>query len=157
MKYYLLTQCYTDRPIEEYLTAKDKRDNIWKKIYNEYPFILLEGNYSYENATNSSELLKMAQLQFKGMKEPEKGYTVSLIDTNSLAGYRGQQLFPGQGILLKDAEYYDENDDIASALKQYLFITDISYTLRSDASISITVNAIKYQEKMLQSLVKLIR
>ena len=80
-----------------------------------------------------------------------------MIDIHSLTGYIGQELKPGQGILLDASEYYDEYDDLYAALSQYLFITDVSYSLRSDADISITVNSIKYQEKLLQSLVKLIR
>ena len=58
---------------------------------------------------------------------------------------------------LKANEYYDANDSIYNALVQYLFITDISYTLRKDDDLNITINNIKYQEKLLQSLVKLIR
>ena len=80
-----------------------------------------------------------------------------MIDVHSLTGYIGQELKPGQGILLDASEYYDEYDDLYTALSQYLFITDVSYSLRSDADINITVNSIKYQEKLLQSLVKLIR
>ena len=39
---------------------------------------MLEDNYKYELATNSEELLKMAKLVFKGKKQPEKGYSVSI-------------------------------------------------------------------------------
>ena len=108
-------------------------------------------------ATSSSELYKMAQLVFKGKKEPEKNYSLSVIDYYSLLNYKGEELKPGYGIQINANEYYDENDDIYTALKQYLFITDVSYTLRKDDDLNITVNSIKYQEKLLQSLVKLIR
>ena len=117
----------------------------------------MEENYSYDLATSSSELYKMAQLVFKGKKEPEKNYSLSVIDYYSLLNYKGEELKPGYGIQINANEYYDENDDIYTALKQYLFITDISYTLRKDDDLNITVNNIKYQEKLLQSLVKLIR
>ena len=99
----------------------------------------------------------MAQLVFKGKKEPEKNYSLSVIDYYSLLNYKGEELKPGYGIQINANEYYDENDDIYTALKQYLFITDVSYTLRKDDDLNITVNSIKYQEKLLQSLVKLIR
>ena len=118
---------------------------------------MLEDNYKYDLATSSSDLLKNAALVFKNKKEPEKAYTISLLDINSLNGYKGQELFPGQGILLKANDYYDANDSIYNALVQYLFITDVGYNLRNDGDISITVNSIKYEEKLLQSLVKLIR
>ena len=157
MMYYILKNSYAARSMQEYESAKQLKESIWNQIYTEYPFLMLEDNYKYELATTSEELLKMSQLVFKGKKQPEKGYSVSMIDIHSLTGYIGQELKPGQGILLDASEYYDEYDDLYAALSQYLFITDVSYSLRSDADISITVNSIKYQEKLLQSLVKLIR
>ena len=87
----------------------------------------------------------------------EKNYSLSVIDYYSLLNYKGEELKPGYGIQINTNEYYDESDDIYTALKQYLFITDISYTLRKDDDLNITVNSVKYQEKLLQSLVKLIR
>ena len=157
MMYYLLQNAYQNRNLVEYETVKRRKQAIWNQIYTDYPFLMLEDNYTYSLATTSQEMLKMAQLVFKGKKEPERGYNVGLIDVHSLQGYAGQELKPGQGIQLRALDYYDENDDIYTALSQYLFITDVSYTLRSDADISVTVNSIKYQEKLLQSLVKLIR
>lgn len=157
MTYYILSNVYGPRDISAYLAARERKVQLWTSIYNDYPFLLLEDNYSYPLATTSSELLKMSEFIFKGKKQPEKNYTMSLIDINSLKGYVGQELFPGQGIAIDANQYYDEDDDIYQALSQYLFITDVSYDLRDDASINITVNSIKYQEKLLQSLVKLIR
>ena len=43
------------------------------------------------------------------------------------------------------------------SLIQYLYITDISYDLRQDDSIQLTVNSIKYRDKVIGELVKLIR
>lgn len=157
MMYYLLSQNYIDCIIQEYEKIKQQKANIWNQIYTEYPFLMLEDNYSYSLATTSSELLKMAQLIFKGKKQPEKNYNIAIIDTYSLIDYHGQELKPGQGIQINANDYYDENDDIYNALSQYLFITDVSYDLRKDMNVNITVNNIKYQEKLLQSLVKLIR
>ena len=155
--FYKLKNLYKDDPTTEYTKAKEEKERIWNNIYLNYPYLMLEENYSYNLATSSSELYKMAQLIFKGKKEPEKGYSLSVIDYYSLMGYHGEELKPGYGIQLNANEYYDENDDIYRALSQYLFITDVSYTLRKDDDLNITVNNIKYQEKLLQSLVKLIR
>ena len=157
MAYRILSSRYSDRSIRDYEEALEQKRNIWNDIYRQYPFIMLEDNYKYDLATSSSDLLKNAELVFKNKKEPEKAYTISLLDINSLNGYKGQELFPGQGILLKANDYYDANDSIYNALVQYLFITDVSYNLRNDGDINITVNSIKYEEKLLQSLVKLIR
>ena len=101
--------------------------------------------------------MRMAELAFKDYTSPEKQYNISLIDAAALQGYQGQELSIGDGILLQTADYYTEMDETYRALNQYLYISDISYTLRTDADIALTVNTIKYQDKLLQSIVKLIR
>ena len=157
MMFYLIKNNYTNRTLTSYENVKKQKTNIWNEIYQLYPFLLLENSYSYASATNSETLLKMAKLNFKAQKEPEKNYSLSFIDYCDLIGYKGQELSVGTGILLKAQDYYDENDDILKALNQYLFITDLNYTLRDEDNINITVNHIKYNEKLIQSLAKLIR
>ena len=99
----------------------------------------------------------MAKLAFKDYTSPEKQYNITLIDAAALDGYQGQELDIGDSILIRTADYYDAVDETYRALNQYLFISDIGYSLRQDTNISLTVNTIKYQDKLLQSLVKLIR
>jgi hypothetical protein len=71
--------------------------------------------------------------------------------------YYGQELKVGDGILVDVNEYYETPDDVYKTISQYLFITDISYELRKDSNINITVNTIKYQDKLIKRLVKLIK
>ena len=96
-------------------------------------------------------------VSFKDLSYPEKGYNISLIDIDNLQGYQGQELRIGDGILINADEYYEENDIVKKGISQYLFITDISYDLRKDSDISLTVNSIKYQDKLIQRLAKLIK
>jgi len=126
-------------------------------LYTRYPGIFLENTYENKDARSSEQLLKMAQLAFKDYSSPEKNYNITVIDAASLSGYEGQELHIGDGILLNTSDYYDAVDETYRALNQYLFISDISYNLRQDTDISLTVNSIKYQDKLLQSIVKLIR
>ena len=89
---------------------------------------------------------------------PERGYSISLINNiDQFYGYKGQELKIGDSIRLKANEFYDGFDDISSSLNQLLFITDIKYNLRKDTDINLTVNAIKYQDKLIQRLAKLIQ
>ena len=74
-----------------------------------------------------------------------------------LFGYEGQPIYVGDSIKLSANEYYPEVDDVHEALDQYLFISDFNYTLRNEGEVQITVNEIKYQDKLIQSLAKLIR
>lgn len=162
MMFNILKNKYSNRNISEYENIKQERDLLWQSIYAQYPFLLLESHFSNELATTSKELLKSAQLSFKNNKEPERGYSIGMInknriEANKLGGYKGQELKVGFGIQIDAHEYYDEIDDVYKALSQYIFITDLNYELRKDTNISITVNSIKYQEKLLQSLVRLIK
>ena len=126
-------------------------------LYTRYPGIFLENTYENKDARSSQQLLQLAQLAFKDYSSPEKNYNITVIDAASLSGYKGQELRVGDGILLNTSDYYDAVDETYRALNQYLFISDINYNLRQDTDISLTVNPIKYQDKLLQSIVKLIR
>jgi hypothetical protein len=137
-------------------------------LYKKYPGSFLEESYSNKNATTSKELFSLATIAFKDKQEPEKGYSISLInpaqdllvkdgDSFNYKRYSGQELKIGEGILLNADEYYDNYDDVYKTLSQYLFISDISYNLRKDSDIQVTVNSIKYQDKLIQRLAKLIK
>ena len=91
------------------------------------------------------------------MSQPENGYSISVIDVANIMGYSGQEITIGDGIKIKADEFCADADLIKKALSQYLFVTDISYDLRKDSDIQLTVNSIKYQDKLIQRLVKLIK
>ena len=157
MQLNLLVSRYRNAEMPVYKQKLDEKLNFWKNLYIRYPGIFLENTYSNENARSSLQLLQMAKLAFKDYTSPEKQYNITLIDAAALDGYQGQELDIGDSILIRTADYYDAVDETYRALNQYLFISDISYSLRQDTNISLTVNTIKYQDKLLQSLVKLIR
>lgn len=157
MQLNLLVSRYRNAEMPIYKQKLDEKLNLWKNLYIRYPGIFLENTYSNENARSSLQLLQMAKLAFKDYTSPEKQYNITLIDAAALDGYQGQELDIGDSILIRTADYYDAVDETYRALNQYLFISDISYSLRQDTNISLTVNTIKYQDKLLQSLVKLIR
>ena len=168
MTYRILKNQFKDRTVETYNTCKYKQNLIWSKLYQNYPGVFLEESYSNENATTSEDLLLLATNAFKNKRDPERGYNISLInpaqdllvqqnDKYSYERYEGQELKIGEGILINADDYYDTYDDIYNTLSQYLFITDISYDLRKDSDIQVTVNSIKYQDKLIQRLVKLIK
>jgi hypothetical protein len=142
----------------QYRQAQEEHDAIWRQIYTKYPNLIYEQAYTNEDATTSQELLTMAQWAFKDYNQPESNYNISVIDSNTLKGYQGQELAIGDGIEVDATELYDDaGSDIYKSLVQYLYITDISYDLRQDDSIQLTVNSIKYRDKVIGELVKLIR
>lgn len=134
-----------------------EKESIWKELHQKYPNIFYEGVFEYPEATTSEELYQMAYYAFKGKSEPEINYSITVLDIYSLKGYSGEELKIGYPILVDVTEYQLDNLAAKKAIDQYLFITDISYKLRTDVNINITVNSVKYDDKLIQKLVKLIR
>lgn len=155
--FYALKHFYTSRELTTYNDLLISKQQKQQQIYHRFPGVLLEGTYTNDKATTSEELLRLARLAFQDQRRPERGYTLTINDLASLQGYHGQSLRIGDPIRLHALEYYDTLVNVSDALNQYLFISDISYTLRSDSAISITVNNIKYQDKVMQRIVRLIQ
>ena len=153
----LLRDKFTTNQFEEYNRLKKQQQAIWNRLYKDFPGILLENTYSNEDATTSEELYRSSYLYFKDISQPERGYNITMINQAEIQGFKGQELKVGDSIRVTVSEYYDENDDIQKTLSQLLFITDISYSLRSDSDLQLTVNNIKYQDKLIRRLAKLIK
>lgn len=168
MTYAILKNKFSENYMGNYESSKEQQQLVWQKLYENYPGILLESSFSNEAATSSIELYNLATAAFKDKQTPERNYNISLIDIynnlqvkensdNNWMKYYGQELKIGDGILVDVDEYYDTPDDVYKTISQYLFITDISYELRKDSDINITVNTIKYQDKLIKRLAKLIK
>ena len=150
-------QRYNIDELLNYNELLTKHDNLWEKIYQEYPNIILEENYSNSDAVSSSDLIRGAQYYLKQYYQPETQYDITTINREDLTG---PGFIPkiGQGIEINPSYYQSVSSKIFSdALKQYLFVTDISYTLRSNSDIKLTVNSVKYSDKLIQRLATLIR
>ena len=158
----VLLRQYQNNPCYTYTRLKQQHDLIWQRLYQNYPNLRLENTYSNNDATTSLELYQFAKQYFNKYCQPERNYNISTIDVAQLRGYKGDAtvLHVGDAIELDPNEYVDTkaaDDPVYSALNQYLFISDISYKLRSDADIQLTVNDIKYEDKLIKSLATLIR
>ncbi len=138
-----------------YERALDKHNTIWDEIYRNFGNVIYERTYSNENAADSDELYELASLAFKDYMIPERNYSITIINNHEL-NYNGEELRIGDPIKINVEEYYNIYDSLYKSLSQYLFITDISYSLRSPTDFSLTVNNIKYSDKLLKRLVKLI-
>jgi hypothetical protein len=155
--YALSVPFYTPQNVNQYHQLQKEHNDIWKKIYITYPHVLLEKDYKNTTALDSESLLKTATYAFNDYKDIERQYSITLLDINSIKGYEGQELRIGDSIALKYTDYHNDVGEIQDGLKQLLFITDLSYNLRQDTDIAVTVNTIKYQDKLIQRLAKLIR
>lgn len=150
-------QRYNIDELLNYNELLTKHNNLWEKIYQEYPNIILEEDYSNSDAASSSDLIRGAQYYLKQYYQPETQYDITTINKEDLTG-PGFVPKIGQGIEINPSYYQSISSKIFSdALKQYLFVTDISYTLRSDSDIKLTVNSVKYSDKLIQRLATLIR
>jgi hypothetical protein len=155
----VLQSCnYVNYIPQQYYQAQEDNRRIWSEIYKKYGHLIYEQSYTNEDATTPEDLLKVAQYAFKDYTQVESNYNISVIDLNTLKGYKSQELKIGDGIEIEADELYsDRNSDIYRSLIQYLYITDINYDLRRDDNIQLTVNSIKYQDKVIGQLIKLIR
>ena len=156
MLYKLLHEVRLDT-IEEYDKAQKKHDAVWNRIYNTYGNAILENSYSNSTAVNAEELYIAASNYFKDKAAPEKQYNISVIDIYSLKGYNNQKIQVTDQIRLAGQDFYDEMDELKDLINQPLFVSEISYSLRSDGDIKLTVNVIKYQDKLIRKLVSLIK
>lgn len=148
---------YTPYIPSKYYEYQSKHNQIWRELYTKYPSVILEKSFTYPDAITSQELLEAAQIAFNEYKQVERQYNISIIPYNKLKGNATYPLAIGDSIQLQVDEFYDGQDDISKSLTQLLFITDISYTLRNPADMSITVNTIKYTDKVIKELLHLIR
>ena len=156
MMFYYIQQNYQQWAAVNYTQALNEHNQIWDNLYKLFPGVILETNYTNQDAGTPTELLTLATNYFKDLSRPERNYNISVIDALKLGGYNGQEINIGDPIQIDAEEYYDEYDDVKKTLSQYLFVTDISYNLRKDTDIQLTVNSIKYQDKLIRRLAKLI-
>lgn len=158
-----LAKKYHNRDLSSYTRYKRDHDRIWQSLYNNYPTVLLESKFDDgSTATTSAELMILAKNTFADLSNPEQSYNVTVIENfgSPEFGYCGQELKIGDGIRVNANELVgadDINDDLHKSLNKWLFISDIKYNLRTDTDISLTVNTVKYKDKIIKRLAKLIK
>ena len=157
---YLLTN-YQQRTSVKYEELKKEQQAIWYSLLQQYSNLILQNNFTPTDALNSDDVWLLANNALKDLSQTERQYNITLLENKishfKLNNYQLQELHIGDPIAIKADNYYHQYDNIYNILKSYLFITDISYKLREDSSLKLTVNNLKYQDKLIQSLVKLIR
>ena len=153
-----ILSAYKQAPVSNYEKALQQHDDYWNRFYASFPSLFLESTYEDADATTSKELYEAAQVYRNSLKAPDYTYNISTIDINSLQGYDDEDLDVGDPIELDAQDFITTNDsELLDRLQQYLFISSISYTLRSDSEIQLSVNTINYQDKRIRQLVKFIR
>lgn len=146
---------FCNRSTFEYDQTLQRHNQLWDEIYQNFGAVIYERTYSNSNAVSSQELYELASLAFKDYMIPERAYSITVINSHEL-DYHGEELRVGDPIRIKAEEYYNVYDSLYNSLAQYLFISDISYTLRTPTDFSLTVNNIKYEDKLLSRLISLI-
>ena len=163
---YILDK-YKEQTVWNYQRWLEQHNLIWQSLYNNYPNVILENKFSPEDASNSWEVYVLSKNAFKDLSYPEKDYSLKVINSTQLlmtdesgsnwVKYADKELTIGEAIAINSNDLYKNFDEVKRSLQQYLFITDISYTLRNDTDVQLTVNIIKYQDKIIRRLVNLIK
>jgi hypothetical protein len=136
-------------------SIKLNRD-FWIDLYNNYPAVFLEATYKNETATTPELLYKAASNKFQELSNPEPEYSVTAIDLKNITGIDLYELELGDQIRIEDNAIETKPDELKRLLQQRLFISKIDYTLRSDDNIKLTVNPVRYDDVLLDRLVKLL-
>lgn len=163
---YILDK-YKEQTVWNYQRWLEQHNLIWQTLYNNYPNVILENKFTPEDASNSWEAYVLSKNAFKDLSYPEKDYSLKVINSTQLlmidnsgsnwVKYADKELTIGEAIAINSNDLYKNFDEVKRSLQQYLFITDISYTLRNDTDVQLTVNIIKYQDKIIRRLVNLIK
>lgn len=154
---HILLNKYYPQELTELKEVTEDHNNIWRELYKNFGNYLLENSYTDSLATNSEDLYNATMAFFKDQCAPEKSYDLSIIDIYALKGYTGQEVKVTDQIRIASQDFYQELDELKDILDQVLFVKEVQYKLRSDTDIKLSVNIIKYQDKMIKRLVKLIR
>jgi hypothetical protein len=154
----------------EYETALENQRKLWTEMYTTYDNLIVENTYTNDSALTPQLLLKAAQNKFNELSEPEPNYNVSMLDVyNENASIRSNIEITDQihlntqetGFVLEYNEYNAlpktiNKDKLICLLNKTLFITGISYSLRTDEKVSITVNPVRYGDILIDRLAKLL-
>ena len=140
----------------QYREAQKQNKEFWIELYNNYPAVFLEATYKNELATTPELLYSAAFNKFQELSNPEPEYSITAIDLKNITGIDLYQLELGDQIRIEDNLIEQKPDQLKRLLQQRLFISKIDYTLRSDDNIKITVNPVKYDDVLLERLVKLL-
>ena len=90
--------------------------------------------------------------KFKDVYKPEAQYSLGMIDIYNIKNALATSIQLTDKILIEYEFFENKPTQIQNLLKEPLYITGISYSLRSDTDIEITVNSIKYTDKLISRL-----
>jgi hypothetical protein len=134
---------------------------------------LIENTYENNSALTPTLLLAAAKQKFQELREPEPNYNVSMLDVyNDDLQLNGKLIISDQiGLSLSETDFVvgdnrsytdivngEENsfNKLKQLIMKTLFVTEISYSLRQDQAVTITVNPVRYGDVLIDRLVKLL-
>lgn len=153
----ILKDCMFNKNTTLYETYLNNNKKIWQQIHKDYGMLILESSFTSDNAVDSKSLLQQAMAYYKDYEKPQTKYSLSVIDIAHLDGYTTIPIAIGDQVALVARSFYDEEDYIKQLLEERLFVNEISYELRKDSDITLGVDTISYQDKLISKLVKLIK
>ena len=145
-----------DWPIPGYKTALTNRDAIWLELYQKYSNVIIENYYEDTTATTAELLLENARTKFELLSRPEPTYNLAMIDIYNLNNAGLNKVEITDKILLDSKVIEDKPGELQQLLNEQLYVSSISYNLRSDAEINLTVNPVRYDDVLLKRFVKLL-
>lgn len=152
----ILHNYYKNATTTNYETYRKLQQEAWRTFYQKYSGLIVEQSYENTDALTSEELYNFAYAQFKDISKPEYDFSATVVEASKLKGYTGQELHIGDPIKIEMQDVMNLGKDNTD-LQQLLYISGISYSLRKDSSTELTLNTLKYNDKLAKKLAKLIK
>lgn len=149
----------TSYNLDNYYLYKDKHDEIWNDLYEKYPSIFQATTYTNDDAANSEILYEAANNQFKDYSTPEPSYNLALMDILSLNNLDPYNIRVGDQIKINyqsTNKILNYNDELDNLMTNKLYVSSISYALRSDESLTVTVAASKFTDLLNKRLARIL-
>lgn len=138
----------------DYLT---QHDECWQTLYRKYPGIFRESNYENSTAVNSQELYQAAKAQLDSVCKPSYEYSLTGMDIYMHdSDYIPTRIKLGEQIRIDYQEKDQLTDTLNAAIREPLYVTGISHTLRNDGDYQFTVTTRTATDIMVQRFAQLL-
>lgn len=135
----------------EYYEYLHQHDELWQHMYQQFPGVFRESNFTNTTAITSQELYESARRELDKVSQPAYQYSLTGMDIYMHdSDYEPTRIKLGDQIRIDYQELNELNDSLNAALREPLYITGITHTLRNDGDYQFTVTTRSATDTMLQ-------
>lgn len=135
----------------EYYEYLHQHNELWQHMHQQFPGVFRESNFTNTTAITSQELYESARRELDKVSQPAYQYSLTGMDIYMHdSDYEPTRIKLGDQIRIDYQELNELNDSLNAALREPLYITGITHTLRNDGDYQFTVTTRSATDTMLQ-------